>query len=190
MGGASCLGVGRPGLGAVPRPTARPWGVRPGPGTHWLWLRGLWAWGPVTAPIARSLASWLWALWEQHKGGQGGAPLAWVWGVRGWALSRAGQPALGACGRGLSPTGCGCAEMWAWGPVKNPTARALVSWLWALWEQHKGGQGGAPLAWVWGVRGWALSRAGQPVLGACGQGLVRTGCGCGGCGRGDPSPPP
>ena len=35
-GGASCLGVGRPALGALPPPTARPWGVRPGPATHWL----------------------------------------------------------------------------------------------------------------------------------------------------------
>ena len=40
-GGASCLRVGRPGLGGLPRPTARPWGVRPGPTTHWLWVRGL-----------------------------------------------------------------------------------------------------------------------------------------------------
>ena len=29
-GGASCLGVGRPGLGALTHPTACPWGVRPG----------------------------------------------------------------------------------------------------------------------------------------------------------------
>ena len=42
-GGACCLGVGRPGLGAHPRPTARPWGVRPGPTTHRLWVRGGWA---------------------------------------------------------------------------------------------------------------------------------------------------
>ena len=34
-GGATCLRVGRPGWGALPRPTARPWGVRPGPATHW-----------------------------------------------------------------------------------------------------------------------------------------------------------
>ena len=30
-GGVSCLGVGRPWLGTLPRPTARPSGVRPGP---------------------------------------------------------------------------------------------------------------------------------------------------------------
>ena len=39
-GGAPCLGVGRPGLGALPPPTARPLGGLPGPTTHWLWVRG------------------------------------------------------------------------------------------------------------------------------------------------------
>ena len=39
-GGASCLGVGRPGWGALPPPTARPLGGLPGPTTHWLWVRG------------------------------------------------------------------------------------------------------------------------------------------------------
>ena len=39
-GGASCLGVGRPGSGALPPPTARPLGGLPGPTTHWLWVRG------------------------------------------------------------------------------------------------------------------------------------------------------
>ena len=39
-GGASCLGVGRPGSGALSTPTARPLGGLPGPTTHWLWVRG------------------------------------------------------------------------------------------------------------------------------------------------------
>ena len=39
-GGASCLGVGRSGSGALPPPTARPLGGLPGPTTHWLWVRG------------------------------------------------------------------------------------------------------------------------------------------------------
>ena len=38
--GASGLGVGRPGSGALPPPTARPLGGLPGPTTHWLWVRG------------------------------------------------------------------------------------------------------------------------------------------------------
>ena len=33
-GGASCLGVGRPGSGALPTPTARPLRGLPGPTTH------------------------------------------------------------------------------------------------------------------------------------------------------------
>ena len=39
-GGAPCLGVERPGSGALPAPTARPLGGLPGPTTHWLWMRG------------------------------------------------------------------------------------------------------------------------------------------------------
>ena len=35
-GGTSCLGVGRPGSGALPPPTARPLGGLPAPTTHWL----------------------------------------------------------------------------------------------------------------------------------------------------------
>ena len=40
-GGAPRLCVGRPGLGALPRPTVRPRGVRLGPATHWLWVQGI-----------------------------------------------------------------------------------------------------------------------------------------------------
>ena len=38
-----------------PRPLVRS-GVHPGPTTHWLWVRGVRAWGPVTNPTARALA--------------------------------------------------------------------------------------------------------------------------------------
>ena len=62
----------------------------------------------------------------------GGAPLAWVWGVRGRALSKHQLPALWAGCRGPLPTSCGWGGMRAWGPVTNPTARALASWLCAL----------------------------------------------------------
>ena len=96
-GGASCLGVGRLGLGAHPHPTARPWGVHPEPPTHWLWLRGLWAWGPATDPTALALASWLWALWGGTRAPGGDAPPACVWGVPGWELIHARPPVLGAC---------------------------------------------------------------------------------------------
>ena len=49
-GGASCLAVGRPGSGALPPPTTRPFGRAAGATTHWLWVRGVRAWGPVTSP--------------------------------------------------------------------------------------------------------------------------------------------
>ena len=60
------------------------------------------------------------------SGCPGGAPPAWVWGVRGRALSHPRLPALWAGCRGPLPTGCGCRGMRAWGPVTNPTARALA----------------------------------------------------------------
>ena len=120
----------------------------------------------------------------------GGAPPAWVWGVRGWALSHPRLPALWAGCRGPLPTGCGCGGVRAWGPVTNPTARALASWLCALWGRHEGAQGGAPPAWVWGVRDRALSHPRLPALWAGCRGPLPAGCGCGECGRGDPSPTP
>ena len=94
----------------------------------------------------------------------GGAPPAWVWGVRGRALSHLRLPAVWAGCRGPLPTGCGCGELQAWGPVTNPTACALASWLCVLWGRHEGALGGAPPAWVWGVRGRALSHLRLPAL--------------------------
>ena len=110
----------------------------------------------------------------------GRAPLAWVWGVRGGALSHSRLPTLWAGCRGPLPTGCGCGGVRAWGPVTNPTARALSSWLCALWGRHEGAQGVAPPAWVWGVRGRALSHPRVPALWAGCRGPLPTGCGCGG----------
>ena len=99
--------------------------------------------GPVTNPTARALASWLCALWGRHDGARWGAPLTSVWGVWGRALSEPRLPALWAGCRGPLPTGCGCGGVRAWGPVTNPTARALASWLCALWGRHDGAQEGA-----------------------------------------------
>ena len=190
---------------------------------------GLRAWGPVTNPTARALASWLCALWGRQEGARegrlvpgcgasgfrssptpdcppsgwaagahypladgaggcgrgdpsptpqcallravgaacrcpGGALPAWLPGVRGRALSHPRLPALCASCRGPLPTGCGSGGLRAWGPVTNPRARALASWLCALWGQQEGPGGGAPLAWVWGVRGRTLSHPLLPAL--------------------------
>ena len=141
-GGASCLGLGRPGSGALPPPTARPLGGLLGPGTHWLWVP--WGAGVGTRHQPHSARSCVLALRAvgAARGRRGGAPPAWVWGVRGRALSHPRLPALWAGCRGPLPTGCGCGGVRAWGPVTNPTARALASWLCALWGRHEGARGG------------------------------------------------
>ena len=144
-GGASCLDVGRPGSGALPPPAARPLGRLPGPTTHWLCLRGDAGVGTRQQPHrARSCELALCAV-GAARGCPGGAPPAWVWGVRGRALSHPRLPTLWAGCGGPLPTGCGCGGgVRAWGPVTNPTARALASWLCALWGRHEGAGGGAP----------------------------------------------
>ena len=258
--GASCLGVGRPGSGALPPPTTRAFGRAAGSTTNWLWVRGLRAWGPVTNPTACALASWLCALWGRHEVawggrvlpgcgasgdgrsptpnhssfracGQGRLPTGCGCGgcgrgdpsptpqraLLGAGLARCGGgmrvpgggacfPGCGAsgdgrspnpdlssvraCGRGPLPTGCGCGGSRAWGPVTNPTARALASWPCALWGRHEGAWGGHPLPWC-GASG--VGRSPYPdhwSFQVCGRGPLPTGCGCGGCGRGDPSPTP
>ena len=125
-GGASCLGVGRPGSGALPPPTARSLGGLPVPTTNWLWVRGDAGVGTRHQPHrARSCELALRAV-GAARGRPGGAPPAWVWGVRGRALSHPQLPALWAGCRGPLPTGCGCGGVRAWGPVTNPTARALA----------------------------------------------------------------
>ena len=109
----------------------------------------------------------------------GGAPPAWVWGVRGRALSHPRPPALLAGCQDPLPTGCGCGGVRAWGPVTNPKARALACWLCALWGRHEGARGGLPLAWVWGVQCRALFHPRLPALWAGCRGPLPTGCGCG-----------
>ena len=179
-GGASCLGVERPGPGALPPPTARPLGGLPGPTTHWLWVRGGAGVGTRHRPhSARSCELSLRAV-GAARGRLGGAPAAWVCGVRGRALSHPRLPALWAGCRGPLPAGCGCGGVRASGPVTSPTARALASWLCALWGRHEGARGGAPLAWVWGVRGRALSQPRLPALWAGCRGPLPTGCRYGG----------
>ena len=80
--------------------------------------------------------------------------------------------------------------MRAWGPVTNSTARTLACWLCALWGRHEGARGGCLLP---GSGASGVGRTPIPdisSLQACGRGPLATGCECGGCGRGDPSPTP
>ena len=131
-------------------------GVRPAPTTHWLWVLGVREWGPVTKPTARALASWLCVLWERHEGARGGAPLAWLWGVRGRALSPPGPLVLSGVRPGPSTHWLWVRGVRAWGPVTNPKARALASSLCALWGRHEGAR--------W--RGHSCLGAGRPGSGA------------------------
>ena len=118
-GGASCLGVGRPGSGALPPPIVRPLRGLPGPTTHLLWLRGGAGVGTRHQPHSAHPCELALRAAGAARGLPGGAPPAWVWGVRGRALSHpdclpswqaagAHYPlavAAGGCGRGdPSPT--------------------------------------------------------------------------------------
>ena len=107
-GAPTCLGVGRPESGTLPPRVLVLSGVRPGPTTHWLWVRGVQAWGPVTNPTARALASWLCALWGRHEGAGGGRLLP---GCGASGDGRSPTPdysSFRACGPGALHTGCGC----------------------------------------------------------------------------------
>ena len=174
-GGATCLGVGRPESGALPPPTARLLGGLPGPTTHWLWVRGGAGVGTHHQPhSARSCELALRAV-GAARGRPGGAPPAWMWGVRGRALSQPRLPALWAGCRGPLPTGCGCGGVRAWGPVSNPTARALA--------RCGGGMrvpgGGASCLGVGHPGSGALPPPTARPLGGP-RGPLPTGCWCGG----------
>ena len=101
------------------------WGVRPGPTTHWLWVRGVRARRPVTNATARALASWLCALWGWHEGARGRRLLP---GRRASGVGRSPTPDhsfFRACGRGSLPCGCGCEGCGRWDPSTTPQ-RALM----------------------------------------------------------------
>ena len=184
--------MGCPGLGALPGPTTRPLGARPGRATHWLWVRRVWARGPVTNPTARALVSWLCALWGLHKGAQRGAGGH----LPGCGSSGDGhcptldRPSLGRAAGARYPLAVGAGGVGVGTGHQPNSARSCELALRVVRAARGRTGGGAALAWLWGVWWWALSHARPPVLGACGRGRLPTGCGCGGCGLGDPSPAP
>ena len=109
-----------------------------------------------------------------------------MWGVRGRALSHPRLPALWAGCWGPLPTGCGCGGVRAWGPVTNPTARALA----CVQGRHEGPLGGRLLP------GCGASGVGRSLTPDCPPSGRAAGAhyplavGAGGCGRGDPPPTP
>ena len=187
-GGGLCLGVGRPGSGALPPPTILPFGRAAG--AHYPLAVGAGGAGVGTRHQPHNACSCELALRavEAARGRPGGAPLAWVWGVRGRALSHPRPLVLSGVRPGPNTHWLWVRGVRAWGPVTNPTARALASWLCALWGRHEGARGGAPLAWASGIGRSPIPDS--PSFGACGRGALPTGCGCGGCGPRDPSPTP
>ena len=123
-------------------------------------------------------------------GGGRRAPPAWMWGVRGRALSHPRPLVLSGVLPEPTTHWLRVRGMRAWRPVTKPTVRALASWLCALWGPHEGAQGGRLLL---GCGASGVGRSPIPdhsSFRASGPGPIPTGCGCGGCGRGDPSPNP
>ena len=104
---ASCLRLGRPGSGALPAPTTRPF--RRASGAHNPLALGAGGAGMGTRHQPRSARSHELDLRAAGavRGRPGGAPFAWVWAVRTWALSQP-QPLV------LSGVRPGPASHWPW----------------------------------------------------------------------------
>ena len=143
--GAACRGGGRgpsPGgvachrcegrlvSGAVPPPAACPLGRAAG--VPRLVCPGCGRCGcgdPAPAPRRAHLRAGVARRGGGGRASLGGVLSAIVRGVWGQAHPLPRLPALWAGCWGPLPTGCGCGGVRAWGPVTNPTARALASWL-------------------------------------------------------------
>ena len=144
--------------------------------------------GTVTNPTARALASWpcvlAWRAVGAAQGRPGGAPLAWVRGARGRALSHPRPLVLSGVRPGPTTHWLWVPGVRAWEPVTNATARALASWLFALWGRHECARGGRLLP---GCGASGVGRSPTPDYSsfrACGRGPLPTGSGCRGCGCG------
>ena len=125
-----------------------------------------------------------------RRASPGGVLSAVVRCVWGQALPLSRLPAPWAGCRGPLPTGCRCRWLRAWGPVTNPTARALASWLCAVWGRHEGARGGRLLP---GSRASGVGRSPNPDCPPSGRAAgahYPLAVGAGGCGRWDPSPTP
>ena len=120
---------------------------------------------------------------EAARGRPGGALLAWVWGVRGWMLSHGPRLSLTRAAGAHYQLAVGVGSL-GMGTCHQPhSARSCELTVRAV-GGTRGRSGAAPPSCVWGVRGWALSHAQPPVLGASGQGPLPTGGGCGAVGVG------
>ena len=110
-GGASCLGVGRPGTGRLPPPTSRPFGRAAG--AHYPLAVGAGDAGVGTRLQPHSARSCV--LWGRHEGAWGGRLLP---GCGASGVGHSPTPdhlSFRACSRGTLLTGRGCGVR-AWGP--------------------------------------------------------------------------
>ena len=173
------------GSGALPPPAARPLGGLPGPTTHWLWVRGDAGVGTRHQPhSARSCA-----LWGRHEGARGGRllPACEASGV-GALPPPTARPLRGL--PGTTTHWLGVRGVRAWGPFTNPTARALASWLCALWGRQEGAREGRLLP-ACGASGVRRSPSPDcPPSGRAAGARYPLAVGAGGCGRGDPPTTP
>ena len=177
-GDASCLGMGRPGSGALPPPTARPLGELPGPTTHWLWVRG----GPGVGTRHQLHSALSCVLWGRHEGAPGGRLL----------------PGCGASGVGRSPTPAarplgglpGPTTHWLWvrgGCGRGNRHQPDSARSYELWGRHVGAPGGRLLP---GCGAFGVGRTPTPDCPPSGPAAgahYPLAVGVGGCGRGDPS---
>ena len=134
-------------------------------------MRGVRAWKPVTSPTTRALASWLSALWGRLEGARGGQLLPGPGASRVRRSPSPDRPSFGACGQGPLAPGAGGAGVGTRHETHSTPCCELALRAVGAAREHPGG---APLDSVWGVR----------------RGPLPTGCGCGGCGRGDLSATP
>ena len=140
---------------------------------------GMRAWGLVTSPTARALSSWLARCGGGARAPCGGRLLP---GCRASGVGRSPFPDCPLSGRAagahyrlaVGAGGCGRGD-----PSPTPQSALLRAGFARCWG-GKRVPGGAPPAWVWGVRGRALSLPRLPALWAGCRGPLPTGCGCGG----------
>ena len=98
-----------------------------GPATHRLRVRGVWAWGPVSNPTGRALASWLCALRGQHQGAPPGGVCCPGCGASVVGRSPTpDRPSLGRAAWARYPLAVG-SVCWRWSPaVPGTCSRAVV----------------------------------------------------------------
>ena len=164
-------------------------GVRPGPTTHCLWMRGVLAWGPVTNPTARAPASRRCALWGQHECPGGEASCLGVGRPGSGALPALTTRPLGRAAGAHYPLAVGAGAAGVGTRHQPHSARYCELALRAVGAAR--GRPGGRLLPGCGASGVGHSPTpDHSSFRACGRGPLPTACGCGGCWRGDPSPTP